>query len=195
MKQFSKKGFTLIELLVVITIIGILATWATAVYTSQIQKGRDATRMSSLEALRWWVEQYYQDYTSYPNRESFSWVTDFVPKLPLDPKTGQSSTNTSFDYAYNLWADSNWIPWQIYEISSWLENTWNMTSKAQKDWWNDNYRLEIWISNDTLDTRINWTQTAVTSWVWTWIPNANSCVTVNTATTTACTWWWVLVIR
>ncbi|MGB2110743.1 MAG: type IV pilin protein, partial [Patescibacteria group bacterium] len=36
--QSIKKGFTLIELLVVITIIGILATGATTVFTSQIQK-------------------------------------------------------------------------------------------------------------------------------------------------------------
>jgi prepilin-type N-terminal cleavage/methylation domain-containing protein len=41
----SVKAFTLIELLVVITIIGILATGAVAIYTSQIQKARDTTRL------------------------------------------------------------------------------------------------------------------------------------------------------
>jgi prepilin-type N-terminal cleavage/methylation domain-containing protein len=50
--QYNKKGFTLIELLVVITIIGILATGAVTVYTSQIQKARDTTRITSMNALK-----------------------------------------------------------------------------------------------------------------------------------------------
>jgi prepilin-type N-terminal cleavage/methylation domain-containing protein len=50
--QSIKKGFTLIELLVVITIIGILATGATTVFTAQIQKARDTTRITSLNALK-----------------------------------------------------------------------------------------------------------------------------------------------
>jgi general secretion pathway protein G len=62
----NKKGFTLIELLVVITIIGILATGATAVYTSQIQKARDTTRINDMETLRAGIEQFYQDKSQYP---------------------------------------------------------------------------------------------------------------------------------
>jgi general secretion pathway protein G len=61
MKLQDKKGFTLIELLVVITIIGILATGATTVYTSQIQKARDTTRISDMKALQSAIEQVYQD--------------------------------------------------------------------------------------------------------------------------------------
>lgn len=61
-----KKGFTLIELLVVITIIGILATGAVSVYTSQIQKARDTTRIKDLGALQQGVEQSYQDEFVYP---------------------------------------------------------------------------------------------------------------------------------
>jgi general secretion pathway protein G len=59
--QYNKKGFTLIELLVVITIIGILATGATTVFTSQIQKARDTTRITDINALASAVEQSYQD--------------------------------------------------------------------------------------------------------------------------------------
>lgn len=190
MVQKSKKAFTLIELLVVITIIGILATWATAVYTSQIQKWRDATRLSSLEALRGWLEQYYQDYSQYSNREWFSWVTDYIPKLPVDPKSDQASTTTSFEYSYNVWNDANWIVNQIYEISAWFENAWNGKAKAGNDWWNDLNRLEVWISTDTIDTRLSWNQTTVTKWAWQWTQtpwNATSCVTVNTSTLSNCT--------
>jgi general secretion pathway protein G len=59
-------GFTLIELLVVITIIGILATGATTVYTSQIQKARDTTRINDVKALQSGIEQFYQDKAEYP---------------------------------------------------------------------------------------------------------------------------------
>lgn len=52
MKISVQKGFTLIELLVVITIIGILATGAVTVYTSQIQKARDTTRISDIKAIQ-----------------------------------------------------------------------------------------------------------------------------------------------
>ncbi|USN59359.1 MAG: prepilin-type N-terminal cleavage/methylation domain-containing protein [Candidatus Peribacteria bacterium] len=65
------KGFTLIELLVVITIIGILATGATSVYTSQIQKARDTTRLNDLSALQASIEQVYQDTSEYPGSDSF----------------------------------------------------------------------------------------------------------------------------
>ena len=60
------KGFTLIELLVVITIIGILATGATAVYTSQIQKARDSNRVTDIKSLQGAVEQAYADLSEYP---------------------------------------------------------------------------------------------------------------------------------
>jgi prepilin-type N-terminal cleavage/methylation domain-containing protein len=51
-RQITKLAFTLIELLVVITIIGILATGATAVYTSQIQKARDSVRITDIKSLQ-----------------------------------------------------------------------------------------------------------------------------------------------
>jgi len=71
MKLQNKKGFTLIELLVVITIIGILATGATTVYTSQIQKARDTTRINDIKALQSAVEQVYQDSGEYPHPNTF----------------------------------------------------------------------------------------------------------------------------
>ena len=66
-----KSGFTLIELLVVITIIGILATGAVTVYTSQIQKARDTTRIKDIDALKGGVEQVYQDSAVYPGADTF----------------------------------------------------------------------------------------------------------------------------
>jgi len=179
-KLFS--GFTLIELLVVITIIGILATWAVTIYTAQLQKARDGTRITALETLKWWIEQSYQDLSMYPEKPAFTWVRLYVPVLPIDPKTWQVTTNTALDFAYNVWNDMNWVNNQIYEVSAWLENTSNISTKATNsaDGWNDANRLEMWIilSNNFLNTSFWSVASGVVSW-------ANSWTVVD-----LWSWWW-----
>jgi len=167
-----KWAFTLIELLVVITIIGILATWATATYTSQIQKARDTTRINDLKALQSWVEQYYQDTSVYPKWWK-GWLTgtntdvqDYVPKLPRDPKDHETcNSSTKCGYAYIVARDSNWMLDWAYELSTRFENNWNVLNKAANDWNNDNLRLElsVWLATlatNKVSTR-NWWGTAL----------------------------------
>lgn len=186
----SIKAFTLIELLVVITIIGILATGAVAIYTSQIQKWRDATRISSLESLRGWIEQYYQDDSEYPEKVAFTWVRTYVPVLPKDPKTWQNTKFTSLEYAYNVWSDVNGIENQVYEVSCGFENAWNTTNKGWWDGWNDDNRLEVWIVIKDGETAINTSLVwKIASWSWVessaWTP---FCFTIWTWTTNS-QWW------
>lgn len=198
MKIISKKAFTLIELLVVITIIGILATWAVSVYTSQIQKWRDATRISSIEALRWSIEQYYQDQSTYPPASinfwsgTWLWVLQYMNALPKDPKSWQATNTTFLDYSYTVNEDSNWLIWQEYEVSSWLENSWNNTAKAAKDDWDNDARLEIWINlthnnswtwaNDTISdpvfTSCQWAEVTTTAWT-TDHPDSEECIYIK----------------
>lgn len=83
----NTRGFTLIELLVVITIIGILATGATATYTSQIQKARDTTRINDVEALKSGIEQSYQDVSEYPKGGALGGeLKKYLGKIPTDSK-------------------------------------------------------------------------------------------------------------
>ena len=162
--RFTKntKGFTLIELLVVITIIGILAVGGTATYTAQIQKARDSTRMTDLSALRSGSEQFYQDFTQYmdPTKiDEFTGsgsrsITAYVPKIPKDPKTGQTcakgtvtdvtgSNLPGCDYLYSAEDDSNGITLGEYKISSSFENRTNVDTKAFKDGGIEKDRLEF----------------------------------------------------
>lgn len=162
--QKIKSGFTLIELLVVITIIGILATWAVNIFTSQLQKARDSTRISDLNTLRVAIEQYYQDASNYPTkwsgfRDPSTWIWNYIQRLPIDARTSRfrsatGTTVTPFDYLYNVWADVNLIPLQRYEISATFENDWNIASRAANsdDGWNDDYRLEIWVWVEYINT-------------------------------------------
>lgn len=194
--QKIRSAFTLIELLVVITIIGILATGAVNVYTSQIQKARDATRITDLNSLRTWLEQSYQDSGTYPNMwASITWIAQafidvkqYVPKLPVDPKTWQKSANSNFDYTYAVWSDSSWISFQIYEVSTHFEQSGNISGKAWKDGWNDANRLEVGISIETLKTQVNRTWNLWTSWVTaptpTYLVETQPATTPSTAATT-----------
>ncbi len=146
-----KKAFTLIELLVVITIIWILATWSVSIYTSKIQKARDATRLNDITALQSWVEQFYQDTYVYPDWWDFWtwWVQAYVPKLPSDPKTNQDcnkwdeTQSPKCDYVYWVASDKNGIEKWAYEISTAFENSWNIKKYAKEDWWNESNRYEI----------------------------------------------------
>ena len=159
--QKTKLGFTLIELLVVITIIGILATWAVSVYTSQIQKARDSTRISDIHTLKWWIEQFYQDTSVYPSGAS-DWKTaasavdmqDFLPNLAEDPKHDQTCNGSRCGYVYTVWPDLVWIIQGAYEVSTAFENEGNRTSKAAavSDNWEDDDRYEVW----TLKTTTSW---------------------------------------
>ena len=182
--QKTKLGFTLIELLVVITIIGILATGATGVYTAQIQKARDSTRITSLEALKWAVEQFYNDAYEYPeggdfwenweiNGSTVAWIKSYLPKLPVDPKDQQNCNNAGLAsdsicaYRYFVTDDKNGITNWAYEISTSFENDWNVAKSADntKDWWNDQQRYETWLINGAsaaMDTSIHAKTTTMT---------------------------------
>lgn len=151
-----KKGFTLIELLVVITIIGILATGAVTVYTSQIQKARDTTRLNDIKALQSAVEQVYQDASEYPDADVLhTEIVTYLPSFPKDSKSGKtcaSSGSGTVDcgYIYGVGDDINGITLGSYEISTALENRGNIDSKATQaaDNGDDDDRIEIGLLTD-----------------------------------------------
>jgi prepilin-type N-terminal cleavage/methylation domain-containing protein len=61
-----KKGFTLVELLVVIAIIGILSAVAVVSLGGIREKGRDARRLSDMDALKQAMELYKNENVGYP---------------------------------------------------------------------------------------------------------------------------------
>ena len=50
MKRLNKKGFTMAELLIVVAIIAVLVAIAIPIFTSQLEKSRDAVSVSNLRA-------------------------------------------------------------------------------------------------------------------------------------------------
>jgi general secretion pathway protein G len=152
----KRTGFTLIELLVVITIIGILATGAVTVYTSQIQKARDTTRIRDVDALKGAIEQVYQDDSEYPYSSEFVDKTNtYIKRLPTDQKHGQTCNGGGdCGYAYTAGADENGIEFGAYEVSTAFENEGNTTKKGPGDGGQDDIRFETGLSLDVLSTAL-----------------------------------------
>ncbi|MBQ1749947.1 MAG: prepilin-type N-terminal cleavage/methylation domain-containing protein, partial [Lachnospiraceae bacterium] len=50
MKRLNKKGFTLAELLIVVAIIAVLVAIAIPIFTSQLEKAREATDAANIRA-------------------------------------------------------------------------------------------------------------------------------------------------
>ncbi len=159
------KAFTLIELLIVITIIWILATGAVTVYTTQIQKARDATRIGDIKSVQWAVEQVYQDNSLYPWADEFVTKTSvYIESLPADLKHLKVCNGwIACWYAYHAGNDSAGNDLWAYELVTAFENSWNVDSKAKKDNGDDDKRLETWAGIKTLATTFG---TGSTAWSW-----------------------------
>lgn len=105
-----RSGFTLIELLVAIAIIGILAAFLFANFSSMRERSRDARRKGDLDQMKKTLRLYYNDQQKYPSAAggkivavintistSFEWGKEFnaggvvyTNQLPLDPLGTQS---------------------------------------------------------------------------------------------------------
>lgn len=107
------KGFTLIELLIVITIIGILATFVVASFTSAQSKARDGRRKSDVDAIKKALELAKGDSsagafypgcaTAAPCYTTTSMVPDiiaagYIKATPNDPNQSGAS---NYQYAPN----------------------------------------------------------------------------------------------
>ena len=114
--SLERRGFTLIELLIAIAVVGILAAVAYPSYTAYARRGKIATALGELSAVRVRMEQYYQDNRNYGSTAtscpvSMPRVTGFDVTCAWGPgatsqsfvvtATGQAGAGTG-GYAYSI---------------------------------------------------------------------------------------------
>ncbi len=98
----STAGFTLVELLVIIVILGLLAVVAIAVLNpaKQLDRAKDAQRLSDLEQIRNALSTYYNDHNAYP---AVLPTGVYMENVPLDP-----DTNKPFPYETDSSSNPQW---------------------------------------------------------------------------------------
>lgn len=67
--MLNKKGFTLTELLVMIGIIALIAVFAAIAVNAARSTQRDATRLSNVRMLQSALEDFFNEYNTYPTGE------------------------------------------------------------------------------------------------------------------------------
>ncbi len=72
--------------IVVITMIGVLATGSTALYTAAQEKARDAVRQSDLQMIKTGLVQQYADDGKYPENLQVLVENGYLMSVPRDPK-------------------------------------------------------------------------------------------------------------
>ena len=82
MKRLNKKGFTLAELLIVVAIIAVLVAISIPIFTSQLEKSRDAVTLSNLRAA------YAEAQTAYLTEDTTSTEATYTPASK--PGTGNN---------------------------------------------------------------------------------------------------------
>ena len=87
MKQNDKKGFTLAELLIVVAIIAVLVAIAIPVFTTQLEKSREATDAANVRAAYATLVTQYLDKGEAAQMEvpaqqkTANWQTNPAPKI------------------------------------------------------------------------------------------------------------------
>jgi prepilin-type N-terminal cleavage/methylation domain-containing protein len=127
-KTFNKRGFTLIELLIVIAIIGILATFVIASFTSAQQQARDARRKADLDALKKALELWKTDSTGgkfYPPLASApNLVPTYIKSIPTDPSGLTCVASNGGSYCYTALPTScTSSTCTSYTLTACIENT------------------------------------------------------------------------
>lgn len=91
LKKMNKKGFTLAELLIVVAIIAVLVAISIPIFTSQLEKSRDATDAANVRTA---IAQAEADYLT---SDSSTPSTHYIYKIDgkgTDAKWSQSSAAT-----------------------------------------------------------------------------------------------------
>ena len=113
----NNKGFTLAELLIVVAIIAVLVAIAIPVFTSQLEKSREATDMANVRSAYAEVVTTYLDKASVTTinvaaqQKVADWQTQPQPVLVYQGNGSQNkysfNAKTSGDYAVTISVDTS----------------------------------------------------------------------------------------
>jgi len=86
------QGFSLLEMMMVVTVILIVASIATPIYTSVVTRAREAVLRDHLFTLRALIDRFTADNGRAPTRLEELVEKGYLGRLPTDPFTGSNET-------------------------------------------------------------------------------------------------------
>ena len=84
MKKMNKKGFTLAELLIVVAIIAVLVAIAIPVFSTQLEKSRDAVCMSNIRSAYAEAQAAYLTGTGDGTHVVVTWTNGKISSIAVD---------------------------------------------------------------------------------------------------------------
>jgi type IV pilus assembly protein PilA len=100
MKRLNKKGFTLAELLIVVAIIAVLVAIAIPIFTSQLEKAREATDAANIRAA--YAEVQTAVLSGEATSSNVTMQTDGSAKETVTLKQQTDGWQNSFEFPANL---------------------------------------------------------------------------------------------
>lgn len=115
----KNSGFTLIEILVVATIIVLLTSIASVVYTQFTKQSRDARRKLDLGQIASALEMYRSNNSTYPTSlNTLTSGTVYINSIPTDPLASQG-----YVYQYTALPGGCTTNCYDYVVGAYLENS------------------------------------------------------------------------
>lgn len=105
MKRLNKKGFTLAELLIVVAIIAVLVAIAIPIFTSQLEKAREATDAANIRAA--YAEVQTAVLSGEATSSNVTMQKDGSAKETIKLKQQKDGWQNSFEFPANLTDDEN----------------------------------------------------------------------------------------
>jgi len=102
MKRLNKKGFTLAELLIVVAIIAVLVAIAIPIFTSQLEKAREATDAANIRAA--YAEVQTAVLSGEATSSNVTMQKDGSAKETIKLKQQKDGWQNSFEFPANLTA-------------------------------------------------------------------------------------------
>lgn len=104
----NKKGFTLAELLIVVAIIGVLVAVSIPIFTSQLEKAREATDLANMRAAKAALvtevlDESYTDGTIYVYDAANGQLADTAPTAGYGKGTASGDYTTDAATAKYFW--------------------------------------------------------------------------------------------
>ena len=107
-KKMNKKGFTLAELLIVVAIIAVLVAISIPIFTSQLEKSREATDIANIRDVYAEISVGLLDGTLEDENDTMIVSGGYTATLTADVDTASGFTVTVASFAINQTGYTDW---------------------------------------------------------------------------------------